>query len=119
VNLFLVNPGDLITASLRLGGGRWTVHIYDVTSGEDARFRTTEDTGASFNQAEWFQEDVTDNATQQGFPYPNLTPVRFRDLTVNSAQPTFSSLLASAMTVGSETLNPSPVRHNSFTVGER
>jgi hypothetical protein len=118
VNLFSVNAGDLITASLRLAGGQWTVHIHDVSSGADARFRTTQDSGGAFNQAEWFQEDVTDKATQQGFPYPDLTPVTFTNLHVNSKQPTLNSLVSSTMTVDGKTLNPSRVQNNSFTVGE-
>jgi len=118
VNLFAVNAGDRMRASLRLGAGSWIVQIQDVSTGQKARFRTTQDTSGGFNQAEWFQEDVTDNATQRGFPYPDLTPVTFMNLTVNSARPTADSLVSSAMTVGRQTLKPSSVQRNSFTVGE-
>jgi peptidase A4-like protein len=117
-NLFLVNAGDRITASLQLARGHWSVQIEDVTTGQHARFRTMQDTLGAFNQAEWFQEDVTDNDTHKGFPYPAMTPVTFTGLKVNSAQPTSDSLQSSVMTVGTETLNPSPINRNSFTVGE-
>ncbi len=66
--LFEVNPGDEISASLTLNRQRWTVQIRDTTSGAKPRFSTSEDAQASFNRAEWLQENAINNGAK---PYPS------------------------------------------------
>jgi hypothetical protein len=113
-SLFFISPGDLVSASLALTHKRWTLAIVDTTSGAKARFSTSEDATASFNQAEWTQEDP-------GFPsepaaYPSLTQPVFHRLTVNSKFPSYASLYSTWMSVNGGNLAPSPLQDDSFTL---
>jgi hypothetical protein len=114
--LFRVARGDDVSASLALVSGRWRLAIVDKTSGATARFSTDEEARASFNLAEWLQEDVTDAATGKPFPYPRLTDLRFRRLAVNSAMPAYADMYSQWMSASGTNWAPSPLRRDSFAL---
>jgi Peptidase A4 family len=114
--LFRVAVGDNISASLTLAHKRWTLTIADRTSGASARFSTSEEADASFNQAGWDEEDPRDRATGKPIPYPRLTAVRFSHLAVNSAVPDYADMYSQWMSVDGGNLAPAPVRQDSFTL---
>ncbi len=114
--LFSVKPGDDMSASLALVSGRWRLAIVDKTSGATARFSTEEEAHASFNLAEWLQEDVTDAATGKPFPYPRLTDLRFRRLAVNLATPAYADLYSQWMSASGANWAPSPLHRDSFAL---
>lgn len=117
--LFGVLPGDEVSAGLSLGQGRWRLTLLDRTSGRSARFSTAEEAHASFNLAEWLQEDVVDGATGAPFPYPTLTPVRFRDVEVNAAPPSSSMLDSQWLSAEGRSYGPGPLDGNAFTISRR
>jgi hypothetical protein len=115
--LFNVQPGDQIHASLRLDGPALQLSIIDATSNVESSFETEEEAHASFDSAQWLQEDVTNGKTSRRLAYPNLTPVEFRDLKVNSyAAPTYAKAQSSWMSVGAKNFAPSPLRAGSFAI---
>jgi hypothetical protein len=114
--LFYVKPGDVLSASLRLARERWTFAIVDATSGASARFSTSEGPHAAFNEAEWMQEDPTNPANGKPFPYPRLSAVGFRRLTVDSAAPADASLYSRWMSVNGGNLAPTALHDDSFTL---
>lgn len=114
--LFRVDPDDNLTASLTLTHRRWKLAILDATSGAAARFTTRDEAQASFDWAEWTQEDVTNNATRKPYPYPQLTAVSFRGLRVNSTTPAYADLYSGWMSVDGSYLAPTPLRDDSFTL---
>jgi hypothetical protein len=114
--LFPVDAGDDISASLTLAHGRWTLAIVDGTSGVAARLSTSAEARASFNEATWIQEDVRNQATGKLFTYPELTPVDFRELTVNTVAPAYADVYSLWMSANGRSLAPSPLQHDSFTL---
>jgi hypothetical protein len=114
--LFRVKPGDDVSASLALVSGRWRLAIVDKTSGATARFSTEEEARASFNLAEWLQEDVTDGITGKPFPYPRLTDLQFRRLAVNSTTPAYADLYSQWMSANGVNWAPSPLHRDSFAL---
>jgi hypothetical protein len=114
--LFRVSPGDNLTASVTLVRQRWTLAVVDASSGAAAHFATRNESQASFNLAEWAQEDVTNGATGRPYPYPRLAAVALRDVTVNSVPPTSVDLYSSWMSVDGNDLAPSSLHNDSFTL---
>jgi hypothetical protein len=115
-SLFLVRPGDRITASLVLVGGRWKLAIRDQTSGRAAHFATHQETGSAFNEAQWIQEDVTDGKTHKLFPYPQLSTVAFSSLLVNSKRPSYAYLYSQWMSEDGVNWAPIPLRNDAFAL---
>lgn len=113
--LFRVRPDDALSASLTLADGRWALAIVDHTSGSDVRFSTSEDVNASFDDAQWTQEDAR-TSTGELFPYPALTVVRFSRLAVNSAAPAYASLYSTWMSVNGVFLAPAPLARDAFVL---
>jgi hypothetical protein len=117
--LFHLNAGDDLSASLTLARKprrRWTLVISDTSTGKSARFSTGDEARASFNEAEWTQEDVTDGETLKPYPYPRLAKVEFRRLEVNSTAPTDADLYSTWMSVARGNLAPTPLYDDSFTL---
>jgi hypothetical protein len=112
--LFRVHPGDTITARLRLSQRHWHVLIVDHTHARHAAFRTTDDADASFDQAEWLQEDPS--AEHRPLPYPQLSTVSFRRLRVDSKVPGIGRLKTSWMSENGTDLAPGPIVHDSFSL---
>ncbi len=113
--LFRVRPDDALSASLTLAHGRWALAIVDHTSDSNARFSTSEDTNASFDKAQWTQEDAT-TSTGERFPYPSLTGLRSSRLAVNSKPPNYASLYSTWMSVNGVSLAPTPLAGDAFAL---
>jgi hypothetical protein len=113
--LFRVRPDDALSASLTLAHKRWALAIVDHTSGSNARFSTSEDANASFDEAQWTQEDAT-TSTGERFPYPSLTWLRFNGLAINSATPSYASLYSTWMSVNGVSLAPTPLADDAFAL---
>jgi hypothetical protein len=114
--LFAVKPGDTIAATLKLKDRRWVLTITDLTSRKEAHFSTTDEASASFNMADWTQEDPTYTSTGKPIPYPRLTPVRFRNLKVNSAPPPATMAVSTWMSTHEGIFGPSPLLDDAFTI---
>jgi hypothetical protein len=114
INLFSVRPGDVLWASLAHRRGQWTVVIRDLSSGTGTVLTTRQEGRASFDWAEWEQEDV--GLVGQPFHYPRLSAVSFRRLEVNGGPPAVAGLYSSWMTRAHERVVPSAVRGDSFTL---
>jgi hypothetical protein len=112
--LFLVKAGDDLSASLAAAGKRWRLAIVDRSSGA-SRFFTGDEAATSFNRADWTQEKEA-SGEHSPDPYPHLATVRFRALTINSAPPGPAHLSALWMSVGGNSVAPSPLYEDSFTI---
>jgi hypothetical protein len=112
--LFPVNAGDDLSASLADAGKRWRLAIVDRSSGA-SRFFTGDEAATSFNRADWTQENRA-SGEHRPDPYPYLTTVGFRALTIDSAPPSPAHLSALWMTVGGNSVAPSPLYEDSFTL---
>ncbi|MGA2471698.1 MAG: G1 family glutamic endopeptidase [Solirubrobacteraceae bacterium] len=110
--LFTVYPGDRMSASLSLKGGRWRLSIVNRTLGESAHFSTSQEADAAFNEAEWLQEDP--GGTKKPVPYPRLSTVSFSRLAVNSAAPRYADLYSGWMSEDGTNWAPTPLRNDSF-----
>src|SRR5262249_38518970 len=72
--LFPVNPGDDLSASLAAAGRQWRLAVLDRSSGAAARLLISDELAASFNRADWTQENRA-GGEHRPDPYPNLAPV--------------------------------------------
>jgi hypothetical protein len=114
--LFEVQPGDVVSATLRRTGRRWHVEIEDLTSGRHRSLTTTEGAGHTFNEAQINQEDVTDSRTGHPYPYPSLSALRFSAVSVNGRAPAAGRLDTTWLTEAVGYLAPGPLRHRSFAL---
>jgi hypothetical protein len=114
--LFVVGPDDNISAALKLSRRRWIVAIVDTTSGAHARISTRDETRGSFNEAQWLQEDITNDDTGRPYRYPQLQTIRFRRLEVNSTRPTDAQLDPAWMSAGASVLAPTRLEDDGFSV---
>ncbi|MGA2470909.1 MAG: G1 family glutamic endopeptidase [Solirubrobacteraceae bacterium] len=117
--LFLVRPGDRISASLSLARGRWRLAIVDPASHEVTSFLTTDEAHGAFNEAQWLQEDITDTVTPRNslYPYPQLSRVLFTRLTVNHAPPRPGNLNSEWMSPERRGyIAPTPVRDDGYSL---
>ncbi len=113
--LFRVQPGDAVSAALTLAAGRWRVYLVDTTSGQRASFSTSEEGVADFNLAEWLQENPVQTSGRTT-PYPRLSRVRMRAMSVNGAVPRYGDVFAQWMSLPGRALAPSPLRNAAFTI---
>jgi hypothetical protein len=115
--VFSVQPGDSVTANLSLERGRWRLAIIDESSGSARRFTTSQETRASFNEAQWLQEDITNTDTNRLFPYPRLATVTFARLVADQAPPSKRWLDSQWMSPKRGSYQaPTPVDDDQFTV---
>jgi hypothetical protein len=116
IGLFEVHAGDRISASLKLLRARWHLEIVDASSGIARSFEKSEEGKASFNEAQWQQEDVTDEKTKKVFAYPQLSPVGFRKLAVDLRVPSYADVRSAWMSVGAVNFAPTPLHDDAFTI---
>jgi hypothetical protein len=115
--LFVVRAGDVVAAQLRMAGGLWHLTIVDRTNGDAAAFTTPDESDATFDQAEWLQEDVSSSIKPARlFPYPVLSPARFHELRVDSFVPSYARVLSSWMSENHADLAPGPLIDDGFTL---
>jgi hypothetical protein len=116
IRLFDVHAGDQIETGLSLGHGTWRVRILDATSGARSDFATRDETGVTFNAAEWSQEHVTREQDDAETPYPETTPVVMSQLKVNSTSPEPELLWSRWMSENGRYLAPTPLAGDSFAL---
>lgn len=110
--LFPVNPGDTLSASLVLANKQWMLAIADNTSGKKTRLSIAGEARASFDQAEWTQEDPGSEGDHAR--YPRMTAPVFQHLAVNSTEP--APTYSQWMSVSHGNLAPTAVHDGSFTL---
>ncbi len=119
-SLFAVRPGDDISASLTLSHHRWAVAIRDATSGARSRFLTSDETQASFNEAQWIQEDrMFCSEHTKSCPYPRLSTVRFGQLAVISPVPAMPTCAPNGCPRRTATLHRAPLQKTLSPFGAR
>jgi hypothetical protein len=108
-------PGDLISASISQTESGWSVQVVD-TRNRMNFVRTMSIPAADFTEAEWFQEDPTNGETNSPFPYPHLSQIRWMDLKLNGASPSFSLANQRWMSVPGGDFAPTPLKDDSYEV---
>lgn len=119
VRILALDPGDLVSASMAQDTAGWRLVLDDRTTGKSAARQVNYGPGASYQEAEWVQEDPTDGrVVAQDLPYPTMGDVRFSDLTVDGAQPELDLADGQTLTTSGATtiLVPSAVTHDGFTL---
>jgi hypothetical protein len=116
VPLFVVQPGDAVSATLRRIGRRWRIEIDDFSSGRSRTVSSAEGAGRSFNDAQVNQEDVTDSRTGRPYPYPSLSALRFSHVSVNGGAPARGRLDSSWLTEADGYLAPAPLHGGAFSL---
>ena len=116
VHLFVVSPGDDVSATLRRRGARWQIDFADRTAGRERLLSVTEGTGRRFNEVQYIQEDVTDARTSRPLPYPRLSPVHFTAVAADGAAPAPARLTSNWLTEASGYLAPAPLHGGAFTL---
>jgi hypothetical protein len=109
-----VRAGDLISASIAEVRGGWRLSLRDARSGLSFD-QTIPMTTGDFNQAEWSQEDPTNNANEP-LPYPRLGAVVFTHLSVNGHQPVLGLQNAVWMSLPHRDFGVTELRDDSFAV---
>lgn len=117
ISLFPVRPGDEISARLTLEDKRWQVMILDATSGAHKELYTADEGLASFNEAEWNQENPESPpfGTDE-YLYPLLSPIHVRDLAVNGTPPRRPNMYSSWMSEDGTYIAPSSLTADGFTL---
>ncbi|HEX5224151.1 MAG TPA: hypothetical protein VFW29_03375 [Solirubrobacteraceae bacterium] len=113
--LFDVGPGDRISARLLRTSGSWQVAVADETRRVRARVSTSDETGSTFELAEWTQEDPV-SAPGELAPYPALDGVRFSEVEVNGLRPSYNRLYSTWMSVNGVNLAPTPLEGGAFSL---
>jgi hypothetical protein len=110
-----VHPGDLISASISETKSGWRVQVVDAR--DRAKYiRTLKIGGADLTEAEWFQEDPTNTATDSPLPYPQLSQIRWMDLKRNGSSPSFGLDNQEWMSVPGMDFAPTELKHDSYQV---
>jgi hypothetical protein len=110
--LFLVKPGDRLTATAGLTPSGWRLVISDVASRRTAALNTGE-APKPLDAAQWTQEDAL-TATGARYTYPLLASTMISHLLVNSTVLRYTSLYSTWMSINGTYLAPSPLRHDGF-----
>jgi len=116
--LGVVDPGDLISASMTRENQGWSLTVDDQTSKTPVTKLIAYGVGASFTSGEWIQEDPTDSAQAAvDLPYPETSTVSFQRLMVNG-QPPHLDLTDGQVLIAADgiILVPSTVRQDAFTL---
>jgi hypothetical protein len=118
ISFMTVLPGERVSASLTLAGGRWRIRFVDHTSGQSREIVTRQETHAVMRQAEWLQEDpsIGKHPHERRQPYAGTVPVRFSALRANGSVPRPRDLLPQEMVLPHGELTPTLVQGDSFTV---
>lgn len=112
--LYGVRAGDLVEATLDFSHRRWRLTIVDDTTATKASFTSTEETQRQPYKADWAQEDVV--VSNVYAPYPRLSEVELSDALVNGRVPSSEQLESTALSLGKETLAPTPLHDDSFAI---
>ena len=117
ISLFSVRAGDEISARLSLENKRWRVAILDTTSGAHEELDTKDEGLASFDQAEWNQENPESPPFgTDDYLYPQLSQIHMGGLAVNGAPPRPRDVYSTWMSEDGSYLAPSNLSGDGFTV---
>lgn len=114
-----VRADDLVSAAMVRQSSGWVLTFDDVSTRKDKRLTIHYGVGASFDQAEWLQEDPTADTDTAAvdLPYPTMSSVEFEDLRVDTQAPSlYLSNGATLLANGGAFLVPSAVRHDAFSL---
>lgn len=110
-----VRPGDLMSASISDSERGWRMQIID-TRDHSSFIKTIPIVKADFDEAEWFQEDPTNESTDSPLPYPRLSQIRLTKLKLNGRVPTMGLGNQEWMSVPGQDFAPTSFRHGGYTV---
>jgi peptidase A4-like protein len=111
----MVRPGDLMSATISDSERGWRMQIID-TRDHSSFVKTIAIVKADFSEAEWFQEDPTDEQTDSPLPYPRLSQVRLTKVKLNGRVPTMRLSNQVWMSVPGQDFAPTPLQSDSYTV---
>ena len=115
--MFSVRPGDLLNVSIDTAGRRLLITATDTRDGWHRSISAQLNGGEDFDTASWHQEDVTDLATGEPFPYPQVGVARFTSMRVDNLPPRMPLLDTSWMSTSDAYYGPAPLRDDGFSVG--
>jgi hypothetical protein len=110
-----VRAGDLMSASISETKSGWRVQLVD-TRNEMHFVRTMRLGTTDLTEAEWFQEDPTDEVTNSPLPYPHLSQIRWTNLELNGDAPNFSLDNQEWMSVPGMDYAPTTLKGDSYRV---
>jgi hypothetical protein len=115
-NLLEVQAGDLIAFKMVQVPRGWRLSFDDRTDNEHETITVPYADGASFQSAQWIQEDPTVDGLSRHLTYPAIAPPTFVDMTLDNRPPQLlrgdGQVLSTADHVF---LVPTMVHHNQFT----
>jgi hypothetical protein len=113
-----VQPGDRIAVSMVLRSKGWVIRFDDESSGTSRTIQTDYGGGASFNAAEWIQEDpISSTDLLRNLPYPQTSVVSFSQVEADGRVPYLGYDDERAMDVpGGPWLVPTSFRSDGFIV---
>jgi len=117
VFLFDAYPGDRVRLVMSVTRTRWLISADDETQRVTKEFSVANPRGATYDQAIWQQEDVSDDSGHE-LPYPQVSPPTFLQLKVNSLAPRASSLTTTWMSTRTGVFGPSALLSDRFVVRE-
>jgi Peptidase A4 family len=99
-----VEPGDVVHCEITLHQGTWKLRFGDITR-KTSRTISVGSRSTGFLSAEWLQEDPPRSSDSRKVgPYPDLSSVRFKDVTLDGVIPKASSIESTLMTTPSGTI---------------
>ena len=119
--LGFVPAGDLVKATMTLGGKGWEVAVDDLTSSLLFHLTVTGEPSQGFNRAQWFQEDPSSGAGPSigRAPYLTTSSITFTHVEANGSQPRTDFADTRWMgLMGPYALRPTPIEHQSFGIRE-
>jgi hypothetical protein len=117
VFLFNAYPGDRVRLVMTLTRNRWLISADDETQRVIKTFAVANPRGATYDQAIWQQEDVSDDSGYE-LPYPEVSPPVFLQLKVNALAPRAPSLTTTWMSTRTGVFGPSRLLSDRFVVRE-
>lgn len=117
VFLFDAYPGDRVQLVMTVTRTRWLISADDETQRVIKSFTVANPRGATYDQAIWQQEDVSDDSGHE-LPYPEVSPPAFLQLKVNALAPRASSLTTTWMSTRTGVFGPSRLLSDRFVVRE-
>jgi hypothetical protein len=113
-----VSPDELVSVSMVRGSSGWTLTMDVGNNSKPTTKVIAYGVGQTFSQAEWLQEDPAPaSVTAVDEPYPQLSPVVFKDLRVNDRVPHLTRSDGATLSAQDGIyLVPSTVRDGSFSL---
>lgn len=112
-----VTAGDVVDASLSAVAQGWRLTIRNSRTGEVAS-RTVNYPQRAFTQAEWLQEDPSDENFSQ-VAYPALSAIHFSNVMVNGHAPHLSRTSEDWMSARGQAWAPTSLIGDGFTIEKR